>query len=208
MMVDATVAGLMQISYGIHEKQIVDAPQWVFTDKWDIDGVPNVEGQANTDQMKAMFRKLLTSRFGLKYHVEKRELAVYALELAKGGPKMTVSAPGQRGEGFGFRRLGDLVVQNDTMADFANGMQRSVMDRPVVDRTGLTEHYDFNLTWTPDESQFIPLGERITAPATTGPSAPPSLSTALEEQLGLKLESGKAMVDVFVIDHLEKPSAN
>ena len=78
---------------------------------------------------------------------------------------------------------------------------------PVVDQTGLTGRYDFTLNWTPDESQFAVLGG-YHAPAEEDPNAPPSLSTAIQEQLGLKLENTKAKVDTFVIDHLEKPTAN
>jgi uncharacterized protein (TIGR03435 family) len=81
------------------------------------------------------------------------------------------------------------------------------MDKPVVDRTGLTDRYDFNLNWTPDEGQFAALGG-YRAPAQEDPNAPPSLYTALQEQIGLKLESTKANVDTFVIDHIEKPGAN
>ena len=93
------------------------------------------------------------------------------------------------------------------MQDFCNGMQGTVMDKPVVDHTGLTDRYDFKLNWTPDQSQFAQMGAHI-PPASDDPNAPPSLYTALQEQLGLKLESTKAMTDVIVIDHIEKPSAN
>jgi uncharacterized protein (TIGR03435 family) len=208
VMMNATVSGLLQICYGLHGKQIVNAADWLDRDKFDIDGVPDVEGQASREQIQSMFRKLLASRFGLKYHIEKRELAVFAITVAKGGPRMTVSAPGQQADSFAFRGLGDLIVRNETMADFANGMQRSVMDKPVVDHTGLTDRYDFNLKWTPDESQFVPLGEKITPPANQNPNAPPDLSTALQEELGLKMENTRAMVDTFVIDHVERPGEN
>ncbi len=203
---NATVAGLLQITYGLHAKQIVGAPEWISTDKFDIDGVPDVAGLANQEQIKVMFGILLASRFQFKYHVEKRELPVYTIAVAKGGPRMTVSAGGR--EGFAFSKPGALIVRNETMADFAKGMQRAVMDKPVVDQSGLTDHFDFNLNWTPDESQFIPLGVKISTPAMDDPKAPPSLSTALEEQLGLKLENTRASVDVFVVDQLEKPSEN
>jgi uncharacterized protein (TIGR03435 family) len=82
------------------------------------------------------------------------------------------------------------------------------MDKPVVDQTGLTDRYDFNLNWTPDQSQFAAMGGHVRPPATDDPNAPPSLYVALPEQLGLKLESTKANTDVMVIDHVEKPSPN
>jgi uncharacterized protein (TIGR03435 family) len=87
-------------------------------------------------------------------------------------------------------------------------MQGAVMDKPVVDQTGLTERYDFNLNWTPDQSQFASLGAHIPTPNPDDPNALPSLYTALQEQLGLKMEATRAKVDVMVIDHIDKPSAN
>jgi uncharacterized protein (TIGR03435 family) len=109
---------------------------------------------------------------------------------------------------FIFRgKPGNLMVTNSTMKDFCEGMQAAVMDKPVVDQTGLTARYDFNLNWTPDESQFESMGG-FKPPATEDPNAPPVLSTAMQEQLGLKFEATKAPAEVFVIDHVEKPSAN
>jgi uncharacterized protein (TIGR03435 family) len=93
------------------------------------------------------------------------------------------------------------------MVDFADGMQASFMDKPVVDQTGLTDRYDFLLKWTPDESQVSSLGEKGSPPA-DDLNAPPGLYTAIQEQLGLKLVSTRAPVDVLVIDHIEKPSEN
>ena len=93
------------------------------------------------------------------------------------------------------------------MADFAGLLRSAVLDRPVVDQTGLTGRFDFELKWTPDESQFAGLGVHVPAPV-DNPDAPPDLFTAIQEQLGLRLESTKAPVDVLVIDRAEKPSAN
>jgi uncharacterized protein (TIGR03435 family) len=93
------------------------------------------------------------------------------------------------------------------MTDFANVMQGTVLDRPVVNQTGIPGRYDFVLRWTPDEFQFASLGARPPAP-TGDPNAPPDIFTAFQEQLGLKLESSKAQAEVFVIDRAEKPSEN
>ena len=90
-------------------------------------------------------------------------------------------------------------------------MQSGIMDKPVVDHTGLTDKYDFTLKWTPDDSQFVQfrgVTGPVTPPAGDNPNAPPSLYTAMPEQIGLKIEAGKAMDDVIVIDHVEKPSPN
>ncbi len=208
MTINTTVKDLVTFGYSIQSKQIANAPTW-FEQKYDIDGVPDVEGQPNIQQMRTLIRDALVERFGLKFHNEQRELSVYALSLAKGGPKMTITAdkPSTPGN-FIFRGLGRLIVTNSTMKDFCHGMQEAVMDKPVVDQTGLTERYDFNLNWTPDQSQFAAMGGNVPPPNLDDPNAPPSLYTALQEQLGLKLESTKANTDVMVIDHIDVPSAN
>ena len=208
MTINTTVNDLITFGYSIQTKQLVNAPAW-FDGKYDIDGVPDVEGQPNIQQMRILIRDALVERFGLKFHNEQRELSVYALTVAKGGPKLTIttdkpSTPGN----FIFRGLGRLMVTNSTMTDFCHGMQEAVMDKPVVDQTGLTDRYDFNLNWTPDQSQFAAMGGNVPPPNTDDPNAPPSLYIALQEQLGLKLEAGKAQADVMVIDHVEKPSPN
>ena len=201
---------LIGFAYGLHTKQIVNAPEWFNTDLFDISGVPDVEGQPSPEQLNMLMENLLTDRFQLKFHYEKRELPVYALGV-KGTPKMEVStASPEAGTGFGFRRLGDLTVRNMTMADFAKWMQRSVTDRPVVDQTGLKDRYNFTLKWTPDDSQFAQFRTTGALPQTNpeDPNAPPSLYTALQEQLGLKMEPTKAMDEVMVLDSVQKPSAN
>jgi uncharacterized protein (TIGR03435 family) len=204
------VNDLIGFAYGLHMKQIVNAPEWFNTELFDISGVPDVEGQPSPEQLNMLMENLLTDRFQLKFHYEKRELPVFALTV-KGTPKMTVStAPAEAGTGFGFRRLGDLNVRNMTMADFAKWMQRSVTDRPIVDQTGLKDRYDFTLKWTPDDSQFAQFRSTGSLPQTNpeDPNAPPSLYTALQEQLGLRMEPTKAMDEVMVIDSVQKPSEN
>ncbi|MGB6726862.1 MAG: TIGR03435 family protein [Terracidiphilus sp.] len=208
MTINTTVNDLITFGYSIQIKQMVNAPAW-FDEKYDIDGVPDVEGQPNIQQMRILIRDALVERFNLKFHNEQRELSVYALTVARGGPKLTVttdkpSTPGN----FLFGGLGRLRVTNSTMTDFCHGMQEAVMDKPVVDQTGLTDRYDFNLNWTPDQSQFAAMGGNVPPPNTDDPNAPPSLYIALQEQLGLKLENTKANADVMVIDQVEKPSQN
>jgi uncharacterized protein (TIGR03435 family) len=206
--INTNLNDLITFAYGLHVKQIVGAPAWFATDKFDIDGVPDVEGQPNTKQMKLLIQSVLTDRFKLTFHHDQKELSVYALTVGKSGPKLTetIHKPNDP-SAFFFRKLGNLTVTNSTMKDFCNGMQSAVMDKPVVDQTGLTARYDFNLNWTPDESQFEAMGG-FKPPTTDDPNAPPGLSTAMQEQLGLKFEATKAPADVFVIDHVEKPSAN
>jgi uncharacterized protein (TIGR03435 family) len=203
-----TMNDMVTFAYGLHVKQLIGAPDWFATDKFDIAGVPDTEGRPNSNQMKMLIQSALTERFKLTFHHDQKELSVYALTIAKGGPKMTVTIHQPNDpRNFLFRNIGQLMVTNSTMQDFCDGMQGAVMDRPVVDHTGLTARYDFTLDWTADESQFAALGVHV-PPPTDDPKAPPDLYRALQEQLGLKLEATKAKADVFVIDHVEKPSAN
>ena len=106
-----------------------------------------------------------------------------------------------------FQALGKLNVRNALMTDFTELMQSAVLDRPVLDQTGITGRWDFTLNWTPDDSQFSGLGARV-PPPTDSANAPPNLYTAIQEQIGLKLDATKAPADVMVIDHVEKPSDN
>lgn len=206
------VNDMIAIGFGLHAKQIIGAPDWLATDLYDVDCVPDVPGRPNIKQMGDILQSLMIDRFALKYHREQRELSVYAIQLAPGGPKMKeTTAAANDPQGFGFRGLGDLIVRNMSMKDFAFGMQSAVTDRPVVDQTGLTGRYDFTLKWTPDDSQFAQFRDAVppTPPGTgDNPNAPPSLYTASQETLGLKFTATKAMDDVIVIDHIEKPSAN
>jgi len=202
---------LIAFAYGRHPKQIVDAPEWFGTDLFDIEAKPDAEGRPNQKQMATMVQKLLEDRFALKFHHDKRELPVYVVSVASGGPKLTKSPSGPNDPmAFFFRGLGDLTVRNQSMDDFATWMQNGVMDRPVVNQTGLDGKYDFQLKWTPDDSQFAAFRGvgAVVPPAKDDPTAPPALYTAITEQLGLKMGPGKVAVDVLVIDHAEKPSAN
>jgi uncharacterized protein (TIGR03435 family) len=203
---------LIAFAYGLHAKQIIGAPDWFSTDMFDIAGKPDVPGRPSIKQMETMVQKLLVDRCALKFHHEQKELSVYAIRVAGGGPKMSKTTAGPNDPpGFGFRGLGDLIVRNLSMAEFATWMQSSVMDKPVVDQTGLKDKYDFTLKWTPDDSQFAQFRTAVTPapkPAGDDPNAPPSLYTAVQETLGLKIEATKAPDDVIVIDHVEKPSPN
>src|SRR6185436_13040113 len=140
--------------------------------------------------------KLLAERFSLAFHSEKRELSAYVITVGKNGPKLAKNETGGNLPGFGGRGPGGILVRNATMAQFAGFLQSRILDRPVVDQTGLAEKYDFTLTWRPDQ---LP---------TPGPNAPPlpadiesrsDLFTAFQEQLGLKLEAVKTPVEVLVI---------
>ena len=206
--VNMNLAEILSFAYGVHAKQIIGAPAWVNTDKYDFDAQPDGEGAPSDRQWKGMLQKLLAERYKLTFHHDKRELSVYVLAIAKGGPKLTKSEGDPNGlPGLFFRELGALNVRNANMADFASLMQNAVLDRPVVDQTGLSGRFDFTLNWTPDDSQFGGMGAKI-PPSTDNSKAPPALYTAIQEQIGLRLDATKAPADVLVIDHVEKPSEN
>jgi uncharacterized protein (TIGR03435 family) len=214
-LINANLNDMIALGYGLHTKQIVGGPDWGGKDLYDIDGVPDVPGMPSQKQIQYLLQNLLADRFQLKFHKEQRELAVYAITVAPGGPKLTKTTAGPNDPpGFGFRGPNAqgviAIVRNLTMADFAMWMQASVTDRPMVDLTGLKDRYDFQLKWTPDDSQFAQFrGAGMTLPAPSDAAdAPPSLYTAVQEQLGLKIDATKAADDVMVIDHVEKPSPN
>ena len=205
-----TVHDLINLAYWLHPKQLTGGPAWTESDKFDMAGKPDVPGQPNVDQMKMMIQKLLADRFQLKFHFEKRDLPVYAIRIAKTGAKIIKSQDDPKGfPGWNFGRTPsghDHTFRNAPLSQVTAVLQNS-MDKPVVDQSGLSERYDFTLTFTPDPAQAALLGVPP-APAADNPDAAPDLFTAFQQQLGLKLESTKAPVDVMVIDKVEKPSEN
>lgn len=206
--VNTTLSSLITFAYDLHPKQIVGGPEWADTQKYDVTGQPEAPGVPNLTQMRGMIRQLLTDRFKLAFHREQRDLSVYSIVVAPGGHKLTKNDTNPNGlPGLLFRGLGILPGTNATMGDLAGVLQSAVLDRPVVDKTGLQGRWDFQLRWTPDESQFASMGVRV-PPPTNDPNAPPGLFTALPEQLGLKMDPGRAPVEVVVIDTVEKPSEN
>lgn len=190
---------LIAFAYGVHPKQIAGAPDWFSKERYDVKGVPDAEGEPNQEQQQEMLRKLLAERFGLKFHREKRDLSIFAVTVAKGGPKLTATKseanglPDQTGSNNGAEQMWRFT--NNSTADFASMMQY-FLDRPVIDQTGLTGKYDFSLQWTTD------------ATLNNDPKAPPGLFTAVQEQIGLKITPTKGSAEVLVIDHAERPSAN
>lgn len=208
MTINTTLNDLITMAYSVHVRQVVGGPDWLETQKYDITGEPDAPGQPSTAQLRVMLQKLLADRFKLSFHRDKKELPVYALVAGPKGPTLTKSAGDPNGlPGLFFQGLGVLPARNATMSDLANVMQTAVLDRPVVDQTGISGRYDFTLKWTPDETQFASMGVRVPPPA-DDPNAPPGLFTAIQEELGLKFESTKAPVDVIVIDRIERPADN
>ena len=136
--IHTSLSDLVNFAYGVQQRQVAGAPDWFTSERYDISAVPDGEGEPSFKQWQSMVRKLMADRFQLKFHYEKRELAVYALTVAKTGPKLTrsqsdPSAPG----GKGFGPPGNFGATNATMADVADALGYVVVDRPVVDQTGL-----------------------------------------------------------------------
>ncbi len=192
---NTTLMDLITYAYGLHPRQVTGGPGWIETDKYDLAGIPDQLGTPTPAEVKVMVQGLLAERFGLAFHRERKELNVFTLTLAKTGLKLTPSE-GSGNTSLLFRALGKLVSKNATMADFAGVMQANALDRPMLDRTGLSGKFDFTLEWLPDETHPDENDLR------------PGLFTAIQDQLGLKLEAIRAMVDVFVIDHVGRPSDN
>jgi len=195
---DQTVSRLIAFGWAINQNQIVDAPNWIRDEHYDIDGKTSATADPTIPEQQQMIRKILADRFGLRFHREKRELAVYALVVAKGGPRLVPAAqpnaqPGQHNEGHGMQTTRSFT--SAAMSDFVLTMQ-FFPDRPIVDQTGLTGRYDIKLTYTYGDA------------SNSDPDAPPPLFTALQEQLGLKIKPTKSATDVLVVDHVERPSAN
>jgi uncharacterized protein (TIGR03435 family) len=203
-----TLKLLIAAAYDLSPKTISGGAPWVDDSHFDIEALTPGEARPTRPEQMAMLRTLLAERFQLTFHREQKEFSIYALEVAKGGPKLKESTtpasdPAQLISTVYPPQRIHLPARNATMADFASLLQRALLDRPVVDRTGLTGRYDFDLDWAPDESQFG--GEVPVAPADA--QAPPFFK-AIEDQIGLRLEATRGDVNSLVIDHAEPPTAN
>jgi bla regulator protein blaR1 len=230
---NGTLQMLINAAYRVENNQISGAPNWVNSERYDIeakmdsstaDELRKLSEDDRRDVRQRMLQALLADRFKLTIHRETKELAVFALVVAKDGPKFQEAKPGDTypngikgpdghgGAGMMFMGREGLTVQGIPIADLVRHLSRQ-LGRTVVDKTGLTGKYDFTLKWTPDERQ-APMfkGAEGSQPGTGGTAAPessgPSIFTAIQEQLGLKLESEKGPVNILIIDHVEKPSEN
>jgi uncharacterized protein (TIGR03435 family) len=213
-----TVRFLLYEGYGgINHEQVIGEPAWTNTDGFDIEAkvapadLPTLN-KMTFEQRRTMFQSILTDRFKLVVHHETRELPIYVLSVAKGGPKLKPSAPDDPAAPTPRRRgmminNGEVTANNAQLSMLVTVLSRT-LGRTVIDKTGLSGTYDFSLTFAPEDGGSQQPGAAGGAlPASPSDSAP-SIFTAMQEQLGLKLESTKGPVDVIVIDHIEKPSEN
>lgn len=143
------LSNLIKFAYAVHRAQIVDAPAWIDHERFDIKGVPDLTGTPDLKQLQQMVQKLLSERFQLKFHRDRRDLSIYAIIVAKNGPRIKKSLgdpnglPDQTGYGRGSQQVWKFT--NNSMSDLAMSMQ-DFLDKPVVDTTGLLGRFDFALT--------------------------------------------------------------
>jgi len=200
-----SVVMLIQWAYEMPDTRILDVPGWARSTYFSIDAKadPAVDQQlrkmssdAGRKVKEQMLHALLANRFKLATHTETREMPIYALVIAKGGAKLGDINDG----GTVVNSWRDhLEVQGSNSLALLAEVLADELGRPVLDRTGIAGRYHLTLKWTPDDAASA---------ATSNSSAPPSIFTALEEQLGLKLVPQKGPVQVLVVDHVEMPSAN
>ncbi len=208
-----TVKFLIQQAYDIKDFQITAGPGWMGSEKYDITAKAEGEGGDMTpERLRPMMQALLADRFQLKFHRDDKEMPVYALVVGKNGPKMHASERVPEGDdrrgGTQVRiSRGQITAQGMSMSMLANQLSNR-LGRNVLDKTGLPGNYDFTLEFTPEGMQ--PMGGREPGVEAAPPldSPGPSLFTAVQEQLGLKLESQKGPVSLFIIDQIQKASEN
>ena len=208
-----SLKNLLTIAYKVRDFQISGGPGWMDSDRYDIEAKP--AANASPKQMEGpMLQALLEDRFSLHIHHETRELPVYVLTVGKNGSNLSPAAektcvpfdpsnpplptaPNRNPSeqcGFLGLGLGSLTARQVSMEALTMAFSQ-LLGRPVVDRTGITGEVDARLTFAPDE-------------APTSDSTLPSIFTAVQEQLGLKLDSAKGPVDILVVDRAEKPTGN
>jgi uncharacterized protein (TIGR03435 family) len=229
---NASLKTLLEIAYDVRDFQVSGGPAWMSSDRYDIQAKAEGRQQgdlrteteeqrkADLDRRRLMIQALLAERLKLAVHKESKESTIYALVVAKGGPKIkelppettpapdpkdapkeSLDKPDPKRLPRGMMRMGpgELTAQGVKIISLANSLSNAV-GHPVFDKTGLTGDYTYELKWAPDENH----GDAASSADANGPS----IFTALTEQLGLKLESQKGPVDVIVIDHAEKASEN
>jgi len=191
---NVTLKRCMLGAYGIPEVQILGGPKWVGENRYDIDA--KAIGPAGNSELMAMLQGLLAERFQLSFHRETRPLSGFVLTIGKSGLKAKTSAPDTQSKTNSGR--GRLDAESCTMAQLALKLSEA-LKVPVLDQTEIKGAFDFRLEWTPDEMQ---------AKTPDAPPSGPSLFSAVQEQLGLRLEGRKVPAEVLVIDRAELPSEN
>jgi uncharacterized protein (TIGR03435 family) len=200
---------LITFAYNIRDHQLTGGPGWLSSDRWDIVARPESkvpDGPEGTEKIRAMVRALLAERFQLATHTETKELPIYALVVAKNGPKLTPSPPEARGPGLRVNR-GLLTATKTPLSLLAQHLSNT-LGRTVLDQTGITGNFDFKLEYA-TETMGPPGAKEVQEHKEASvESELPSVFTALQEQLGLRLEPKRAPVEIVVIDKVEKAAEN
>ncbi len=199
---------LIEVAYGVRTFQITGGPGWIGTDRFDINAKADGVEKITPDLLKPMIQAMLEDRFKLKIHRENKELPVYALVAGKNGMKMKEAVGAAEGRSMIRMGRGQITGKQMDLAALVMNLSNQ-LGRQVIDKTELKGKYDIELTWTPDETQsgFGSFGAGgPPPPPASSETAGPSLFSALQEQLGLKLESQKGPVPMIIVDSIEKPS--
>jgi uncharacterized protein (TIGR03435 family) len=211
---NTTIMRLLTFAYNVRDYQIEGAPGWVRSDDFDITftpdklattptpGMPMKQMDGFVEQNRQRMQAVLRDRFGLVMRNETHQLPIYALAQNKGGSTLAIHDEGKPGPSLGMTP-GELTGAGVPIQYLLEPLSRT-LGRPVVDETGLTGQYDFHLTWTPDAGLSQSPPDSVRAAWDNGPS----LFTAISDQLGLKLESKKGPVTVYVIEKIEQPKEN
>jgi len=192
-----TLLRMIQYAYNLHDFQISGGPAWVRSDRYDVTARP--EGSVHEKQMREMLQSLLSERFHLQFHRQTQEGPIYALLIGKNGPKLQ---PALESDNSGISSNSTAVMTmkgtHVTMEEIAASLANRV-GRSVIDKTSLSGRFDFELSWVADLT--LAAGTRDPGADVSGPS----IFTALQEQLGLRLDSQKGPIEMLLIDHAEKP---
>jgi uncharacterized protein (TIGR03435 family) len=189
-----SVRTLIRMALAVEDNRMSGAPGWIDTETYDIDAKTGTDGSVTNEEFQRLVLTLLQERFQFRFHRDSNEAVVYWLVTAKGGPKLKAHA-GDAEPSMSTNTKGAKTVMKATqvsMASLAGALRRQV-GRPVEDHTGLNGEFDISLEWDREEA---------------ADSTAPSIFTALQEQLGLRLNSAKGKVETVVIDRVERPSAN
>jgi uncharacterized protein (TIGR03435 family) len=194
---------MISLMYKIPQRQILDAPGWLTSEKWDVEA--RVDGTYSAEDLHIMFQNLIIDRFGLKFHMEKAEGNIYALTVDPSGSKLIPNPSPQDYKipvnGGPAHTVGQRVPMNYLVWWIGQVVQQTA--RPIVDQTGLTGNFDFKISYQP------PLPPDITSDALPPELRDlPTIFVALREQLGLRLTPTKGTYENMVIDHIDRPSAN
>jgi uncharacterized protein (TIGR03435 family) len=216
-----TLKMLMNAAYrltalgGSLDQLLTGGPSWIGTDAFDVEAKAEDTEHTTQDQLRVMLQNLLAQRFNLKFHREKRESQGFDLVIARGGLKMKPSdtsdkTPGGMSMSIGNPAAGGISSVSGLRSTMATivGFLSGRLGRAIQDRTGLTGNYDFSLNWTPGEGESNGIAgflDHSPAPA-TAPEPGVSIFTALQEQMGLRLESTKVTIEAIVIDSAERPT--